>query len=347
MSDAGRKMVPPPQYGDLNQLEQIFAANLPQLATHMSGLFGKRTPRLVKKEMLKQNAKLHRFLVAARPYLLGLRAVSAEADKHQCIYALLEGLLREQFKAGGKKIPENKDSFEYLLKSAERMASSPNRALAKSEPYLAAKQAMYELVVSLHQRANPLVIDELVSDWARSKDARKFVQSVVHWPILVRQFRVTRPKRLTARLAHQLASEYRVCSSLLEQRIRFLVSLDQGVSNSAKKWIDWEKVSLFDLLKQAETSPQLNWIPPLIERRVRNALAHGEPEVNQDHLECRFHDRNVTVAWKIADFFENTKRLTLTVCALMQFESILQLVQVRILITNLWGGLASSREAPP
>lgn len=347
MRNARLNLVPPPQYGDLNQLEQIFAANIPQLATQMAGLFGKRTPRLKKKEMLKQNAKLHRFLVAARPYLLGLRALTSESDKHQCTYALLEGLLREQFKAGGKKIPENKDSFEYLLRSVERLAGSPNRAWAKSVPYSTAKQAMYGLAVSIHQRMNPPAIDELISDWARSKDARKFVQSAVHWPVLVRQFRMTRPQRLTIRLAHQLASEYRVCSSLLEQRIRFLVSLDQGAAGSAKKWTDWEKVTLFDSLKQAEASSQLNWIPPLIERHVRNALAHGEPEVNLDHQECRFHDRNVTIVWKIAEFFENARRLTLTVRALMEFESILQLVQVRVLVTNLWGNLASASQGSP
>jgi hypothetical protein len=67
-----QRLTPPPRFGDLGQLEEILWANLPQIATHMAGLFGRRTPRLKKKEVSRQSAKLHRFLIAARPYLLGL-----------------------------------------------------------------------------------------------------------------------------------------------------------------------------------------------------------------------------------------------------------------------------------
>jgi len=347
VSSSRPNLVPPPRFGDLNQLEQIFATSLPQLATQMAGLFGKRTPHLKKKEVLRQSVKLHRFLVAVRPYLLGLRALKGETDKEQCVYALLEGLLREQFKAGSKRPPENKDSFEYLLSCAERLASSPKRAWAKSPPYSTTKHTMYEFAGFIYQRMNPLAVEEIMGDWARSKDARKFAQSLVHWPALIRQFRLIPPKRLTVRLAHQLASEYRACSSLLEQRLRLLVSLDQAAAGGTKKWTDWERTTLFELLKEAEASPRLNWIPSLIDRHVRNALAHGEPEINLDHQECRFHDRNVTVAWKIDQGFEETRRLTLAVRALMEFESILQVVQARVLVTALWGNLASASRRSP
>jgi hypothetical protein len=71
------------------------------------------------------------------------------------------------------------------------------------------------------------------------------------------------------------------------------------------------------------------------------------PEINLDHQECRFHDRGETVAWKIQVFFEKTRQLTLAVRALMEFESILKLVQVRFLVATLWGNLASASLRSP
>jgi hypothetical protein len=341
-----QRLTPPPRFGDLGQLEEILWANLPQIASHMAGLFGRRTPRLSKKEVSRQSVKLHRFLIAARPYLLGLWALKSDSDRQQCVYALLEGLLREQFRAGGKKIPPNKDSFAYLLASVEQLARAPNRAWAKSEPYSSAREGMYKFALLIYQQVNPLAVEEILNDWASSNDARKLLQTTIHWPQLTRQFRLNRPKRLTVKAAHQLATEYRTCSSLLEQRLRLLVSLDHAAAGTAKKWAEWQKATLFELLAQAEASPRLNWIPTYIDRHVRNALAHGEPEINLDRQECSFHDRNATVAWEINCFFEKTRHLTLVVRALLEFDSILKFVQTRTLVATLWSGLAVHSQVP-
>ena len=205
---------------------------------------------------------------------------------------------------------------------------------------------MYKFALFIYQQVNPLAVEEILNDWARSNDARKFLQTTIHWPHLTRQFRLNRPKRLTIKAVHQLASEYRTCSSLLEQRLRLFVSLDHATAGSTRKWAEWQKTTLFELLAQAEASPRLNWIPPYLERHVRNAVAHGEPEINLDRQECRFHDQNVTVAWDITEFFERTRQLTLVVRASMEFESILQLVQTRTLVATLWGGLAVQSQTP-
>jgi len=347
MATPEKRLTPPPRFGDLGQLEEILWANLPQIATYMAGLFGTRTPHLKKKEVSRQSAKLHRFLIAARPYLLGLWALKSASDRQQCVYALMEGLLREQFRAGGRKIPLNEDSFAYLLASVEQIARGPNRAWAKSPPYSSAREAMYKFALFIYQQVNPLAVEEILNDWAMSNDARKFLQTTIHWPHLARQFRLKRPKRLTVKTVHQLATEYRTCSSLLEQRLRLLVSLDHAAAGTTKKWAEWQKAMLFELLAQAEASPRLNWIPPYVERHVRNALAHGEPELNLDRQECRFHDRNVTVAWEINQFFENTRQLTLVVRALLEFDSVLKLVQTRTLVSALWGGLAAHSQGAP
>jgi hypothetical protein len=338
---------PPPSYGDLGELEKIFASSFPEMITQMSGLLGKRTPRLKKKDVARQKAKLRKFLVTSRAYLLGLRALSGEPDRAKCVYALLEGLLREQLRAGGKGIPAGKDSFEFLLMATERAASSPNQAWAKLAAYSASKQSILDFSIYLHQRLNPRMIEEIMEEWYRSNDARKLIQFGIQWPSVVRQFCVASPKRLTIKLANQLASEYRTSSSFLEQRLRLLVFLDSKANGETKKWVDWQKCSLFELLKYAESNLKLGWIPPLIERHVRNALAHGQPEINVDSQQCKFHDSSVTIAWSISEFYEKSRSLTLAARALLEFESILRLVQVRVLVENLWLGVAATPPGSP
>src|SRR6267142_1634092 len=63
---------PPARYGDLRELEQIFAKALPDMRFEVASLFGKRTPRLTRRESTRTRVKLSRFLHAVRPYLLGL-----------------------------------------------------------------------------------------------------------------------------------------------------------------------------------------------------------------------------------------------------------------------------------
>jgi len=61
---------PPARYGDLRELEQIFAKALPDMRFEVASLFGKRTPRLTRRESTRTRVKLSRFLHAVSPYPL-------------------------------------------------------------------------------------------------------------------------------------------------------------------------------------------------------------------------------------------------------------------------------------
>lgn len=144
------------------------------------------------------------------------------------------------------------------------------------------------------------------------------------------------------KLASQLSNEYRTCGSFVEQRLQLHVYLDQTAKGNMKQWPDWEKTNLFQLLEAAAASLTLNWIPPFINRHVRNPLAHGQPEINVDLGECRFHDQKATVVWKFDEFFANTKRLTLTARVLLEFEAIRSHVQAQGFAEALWKRFGSS-----
>jgi hypothetical protein len=122
----------------------------------------------------------------------------------------------------------------------------------------------------------------------------------------------------------------------MEERLRLLVWLDKIVKGEYEPWTDQQGQTLFQLLEAATASSRLACIPPLIDRHVRNALAHGQPELIPDSSECRFHDQNKTVTWKMNEFFDKTKQLTLGTCALTELEAIMHMVQTQSLVATLW-----------
>lgn len=122
----------------------------------------------------------------------------------------------------------------------------------------------------------------------------------------------------------------------MEDRLRLLLWLDEIAKGSDRAWSEQERRNLFQLLEAATISSKLAWVAPLIDRHVRNALAHGQPEVNLNTNECRFHDRTDTVTWSMSEFFEKTKQLTLATRALMELEPIMQMIQTQTLVTTLW-----------
>lgn len=330
------KLKPPPRFGDLTELEAAFTAIIPALTPLLASLLGKRTPQSNQKETKALKRKLRKFLVASRPYLLALYSLKPGPEQAKCSYALLEGLVKEQFRALGKRVSDDQDAFELLLRQAERTVRSSKTTASRFPIYSGTKRAVYELLLSLYQRFNPLEINRKLEEWYASESCKKYLHFCLIWPTLIRKSRQSKPMRLTLRLADQLSEEYRVGCSLMEDRLRLLVWLDEIAKGSGRPWNEQERRNLFQLLEAATISNKLAWVAPLIDRHVRNALAHGQPEVNLNTREVCFHDRTHTVTWSMSEFFEKTKQLTLATRALMELEPIMQMLQTQSLVSTLW-----------
>jgi hypothetical protein len=184
-------------------------------------------------------------------------------DREKCAYALLEGLMKEQFRALGEKVADDQDAFELLLRQAERAARSSKTSQNRFPAYSAAKGAVFELVLSLYQRFNPLEISRKLEEWHASKSCKKYLHSLLIWPTLLRKSRQFKPKLLTLKLAAQLSEEYRTGCSLMEERLRLLVWLDKIVKGEYEPWTDQQGQTLFQLLEAATASSRLACIPPL------------------------------------------------------------------------------------
>lgn len=339
------ELQPPLKYGDPKELERALSAALPALMTYLAESFGKRTPRLTRKDSKGLKRKTDKILKAGRPFALALTALQPGPDQRKALYALHEGWLKTNLYAAGVRISDDQDAFEWLLRYMERKAQSP-KGMAKFPAYTDAKKTIYEMVLSICQQVNGAEIDRRLKEWYASQSWKKSVQSRVIWPTLVRKWRHSQPERLTLKLVAELSEEYKAGASILEERLRFLVWLDEMSQGVTTPWMEQEKRNLYRLLEAAKASSTLSWLPPFIDRHVRNALAHGVPGINLDKDECRFHDSTHTVTWKTAEFFEKTKQLTLVTRALMELEGIIQLVQLQIMVGRWWQGFQSQHQNP-
>lgn len=326
---------PPEPYAGLKEIEQLLPQMFPPVVNYLSWISGRRSLRLTKRDKLRVGRKLRDFLVVARPYLLGLGALSGQLDRAQSSYALLEGLLREQYRAGGKRIPEHRDAFAYHLDVSARM-TNPNSHFAKSRAYSVTRES---LIMFAGRLVNHLAWPDLehhLTHWSRSSDGAKYAQFIGHWKTLSRQFQKDCPKRITTKQVLSLAKEYAASASFFEQRMRLLIYLSRCAEGKPLPWPEMEKQTLKALLDYMEAHSEFRVITGVMNRNVRNALAHGLPEIVPNKSQVRFYDRGGTVTWELVDFFENTRQLTIGVLALAEFESHAQLQQTRNMVEVLW-----------
>jgi hypothetical protein len=343
-----QKLEPPPRYGDLKELSALLEAAIPTLTQQIARLLGKKTPRSTRRDRRILQSKMDKFLANCRPYLLGLYGMQHPDEKQKCVYALLEGVAREQLRMLGTKIADTEDGFAIWLRLCEQAAGSQDKAWAKVPSYIATKTAISNFAESLQQRLDPTKIQDLLEEWGKSASFKRYVHCCNIWPTLMRRSRQTRPERLTFKLALQLSEEYKAAASLLEERLRLVAWLDDAAQGKNGAWADQEKRNLSELLEAAALIPSVASITTFIDRHVRNALAHGQPELILDLSECNFHDRGVTVTWKVNEFFEKTKDLSFAAYALLEFDLVLRLVQTRSLVAELWqrAKAESSRQIP-
>ncbi len=332
---------PPERYADLARLVEVFDATLDAAVAHMAALFGKKPPLIKKRDREQIRHALRRFLRASKPYVLALGALSGNLDPHRARYALLEGLLKEQLRARRCRVREDEESFAVLLRLAERQAAPPRAAWTKHPCYHVAHEALWRFVLHLQQKLGPVHLQELLEEWVGSPEAVQYVHLVRRLPTSLRRTREQPPKRLTDKLVVQLRDEYRTASASFEQRLRLLVHLSAAGHGQRRSWAEWRSRGLKRLIDTASSYSDLAPVVSAIDRGVRNVLAHGEPIVEANTGMCRFVDGERETAWAFQEFFEKARCLTLTVLALMKFESLLQLAQAQALAQTLWASVAS------
>ena len=114
--------------------------------------------------------------------------------------------------------------------------------------------------------------------------------------------------------------------------MRLLLYLACQGTPESKPWGKWKKVLLYDLLEAAKTDRDLAKLIGGIDREVRNALAHGAPTIDMVTGTFQFDSSVHPVRWTLPEFYERTRRLTVTAVALNSLEALMEYAQVHWLI---------------
>lgn len=333
---------PPAPYARTDELEAHFAAFLPDFLVQLGELFARRTPKVSKRQQGRIARTLKRHIRDVRPYLLALGALSGQLDVSQSRYALLEGLLRAQMNAGRTRLPYKEDAFAALLRLTKRLARPNRRVLASFPEYAEVRRSLLEFAAYLVRTATPRLLEGALTEWGRSADLKKYGQFVAQWATLVRQFRIDAPRRITSKIVLELGNEYRVCSGFFEQRLRLLDYLRRIADKKSVTWAEMQKVPLGNLLELAAQRAELAVVAAKMDRNLRNALAHGTPQLLPDSQNLVFHDRDKAVTLNLQPLFSKTRGLTVTTIALIEFESLMQFETVLRRVSILWRGLAQA-----
>lgn len=327
---------PPDPYADLSEIEALFAQQLDRMALSITSLFGRRKPRLTKTLKRDFRRRMHRFLEQAKPYLLGLGALDGSLDRERAQYALLEGLLQLQMRAARLRVGSGEDAFEAQIRLAARAAKPPRSSWTRHPCYLQTRATLWSFLVSMYARMNPRDIQGLFDRWVETNDAKRHVHVTRQLLTVLRRFRPEPPLKLTDRLITDLSEGYRICSAVFEQRLRLFLWWGTAGMGATQPWSHWKKQDLKGLLEIGAKDPMLNSLVFAINRNVRNALAHGGPEVDVNTGNCEFPDRDKVVTWTFREFYERTLCLALVILAMLQFEPLFQLAQSRALAFALW-----------
>jgi hypothetical protein len=313
----------------------LLARTLPTWVAEIAELSGKGRIRIpVKVAALAQRRAL-KYLQIARPYLIGIAALRGELDANACHYALMEGLVREYLKFWNIRVGSSEDALERCVVSQERQVPQLPKAVQSVPEYNKIARMIARL--TLHMTSvTPGGFDATMNEWPRSKDARAYLNFTRQWTTVMRQARHVFPTRPTEKFVLQVCAEYHHHASFVEQRLRLFNALLHDMDGAHHDWLYWDEMSLNNILQKTAASPLIARIGKLVDRHVRNAIAHRRWDIRLGSKCVYFMDVKATVKWPLEKLFRKAKALTFASVALAGFEHEFQLAQMRETVGRLW-----------
>jgi hypothetical protein len=327
---------PPPVLTELEDLRKL-APNFQQILLQeiMPLLIGRPFPRMPRREHERLNRKLERLMQSAAPYLLGIAACTGELSAPRACYALLEGLMRTLLRTGGVRVLPSEDSFQTLFRLRNQISDGCG-PWTKTQAYLAAHSNVDLLIHYFINSAHGAALHNVQKEWFASDDVRELLQFGGQYSFHARRFRYSRPLRFTTRAIIQLADEYRLHASFLDQRLRLLIALNLAAEGRPESIANIRTKNLTSRLEARGIRDEVRLLAAALDRRVRNGLAHRIPDVDWNKKTCLFRDQDRVVELPMAEFFDVTKKLSITSLVLFQFEDLLCEARLRERVHQMW-----------
>lgn len=334
---------PPPPIFPASEAAEKMTEVLPLMLGEIAPLFGKRAPRVSRKKSAAMRRGLRRYFAAIRPYAIAMEALKPSPNRLRFQYALLEGQQRELLRAFRRPIGDAEDSFAVTMQVLEKQLALPRDALGRDPAYRRTRRAVTKWANRVATGARQDAVRQLRSEWSGSTDARAFVRLTRRWIQLAEKLPERTPKRVTEVFVERLAKFYFDGAAGMERCLRLMVALVAAANGQGRSWPEWRKVRLAQLPETVKTAPELARIARLVDRHVRNALAHGLPEFDAAQGRCRFYDGEHEVAWTAVEFLQRTRSLVHGLGAMLQSDNMASLAHLRVFTRGWWTMLAADR----
>lgn len=334
---------PPPPILPASEAAEKMAEVLPLILGELAPLFAKSIPWVSRKKSAAMRRGLRRYFAAIRPYVIALEALKPGLNQPRLRYALIEGQVRELLRAGRRKVGEREDALAVALQMLEKLVSLPRGPLGRNPAYRKTRNAVARWATAVAAASGQEDVRRLRSEWWGSTDARAFVRFTRPWIQLAEKLPESEPKRLTEPFVERLARSYSECAAGTERCLRVMVALDPASGGHARSWSDWRKTGFAQLQQMVKAERELACVAGLVDRHVRNALAHGLPEFDAARGMCKFYDREHETTWTAAEFLERTRNLVYGLGAAMQFDNALNLAYLQAFTKGWWTVLAAER----
>ena len=320
---------------ELEELRVGLIGVLPKIGNELGSMLGRKFPRASARDRAGLERKLDQFMRATAPHIKTLEELKDKPDVDLERFVALDQFLTGLLKSAGQKLRPDADPWEAYLHLAAKQATPSRAKWAQSPVFTRVQQALWDFLVHLYTHAPPAQIFNATDEWTGSDDARRYLHSVRLLDAASRRFRAQPPKRLTDRLLLDLQQEYTLSAAIFEARLRILVLLAENAEGRPRTWAAWRNESLNNLLAIARRHKSLDPVLTGIDRNVRNALVHGSPVIDMATGTCRFEDLKGIVTWTWLEFYERTRGLTLTVLAMIGFDSLQQFIHAQAIVHYL------------
>lgn len=332
----------------IEDLAEQLLSPVPDLGQELSDLLGVRVLRPSRREIARARSRLKKHLATLRPFIIGLAVLDGSIPPRLGRHALLEGFYRANLANTGTRLQRGEDGVQALLRKLEEMATVGGHVV-RHPAYGVSRAAMVTLAErTLSTRHTEETKRVRRAFFQESSAVRKLVRFGRALSKESRQWRPHPPSRFSGPAVDRIAHEYSFSAKAFETGLRYLASLAEACEGRERfHW--WATAPLAQVAEHAGRLPILSAVPALIDRNVRNALAHGLPEPRPRTRSVLFHDSWRTVEWSLTEFFDRTRTLTASTIPFLQYAEIESLVHFRAYADRMWRAVAreAARLTPP
>lgn len=318
-----------PDSFDKESFKAEFEKAVPQIISKTSDLFEVCPPRVTKKFRRELAERMASGMELSIPHLKALEELSGGAGQVDVgkLYRLLEGLFRQGLRREKVRLKPGEDAFDYILRSVGR-GLRPRYSVRRLKQYRLVREGVERLIASvLNSPGGAAAAGQLTEEYLEKhfqQDIRYINAFEARW----KRYSNLDLTRMTKNNVTRLADEYRDAAAAFERRLRLLVGLNCIARGEAKAYTELRGRDYNALLQAVDSpnNPLLHSLRGAVDRHVRNALMHGGVSLLHSKGVIRFTDYSARtkqeheVVWTIDEFYRQTRKLVLTIVAVVNLE---------------------------